>query len=119
MLAAETTSPLDGGTAEWHSKALRTYQRRTLTADALIAGAYLAGTNARRVRRALAVLPSLAQGQKRWSASLTAEPIVRLILDGSVVRVRLDRKACGPIGLAVYPAGIRSPRSGPPRNLFR
>ena len=67
----------------------------------------------------VAVLPSLAQGQKRWSASLTAEPIVRLILDGSVVRVRLDRKACGPIGLAVYPAGIRSPRSGPPRNLFR
>ena len=31
----------EGGTTEWHSKALRTYQRRTLTADALIAGAYL------------------------------------------------------------------------------
>ncbi len=29
-----------------------------------------------------------------WSArSLAAEPIVRLILDGTVVRVRLDRKA--------------------------
>jgi putative transposase len=46
----------DGGTTEWHSKALRAYQRRTLTADALIAGAYLAGTNTRRVRRALAAL---------------------------------------------------------------
>src|SRR6478672_2602576 len=46
----------EGGTAEWHSKALRAYQRRTLTADALIAGAYLAGTNTRRVRRALAAL---------------------------------------------------------------
>jgi putative transposase len=43
-------------TTEWHSKALRTYQRRTLTADALIASAYLAGTNTRRVRRALAAL---------------------------------------------------------------
>ena len=29
------------------------YQRRTRAADALIAGAYLAGTNTRRVRRAL------------------------------------------------------------------
>jgi len=34
----------DGRTTEWHSKTLRAYQRRTLTADALIAGAYLAGT---------------------------------------------------------------------------
>ena len=42
----------DGKTTEWKSKALRAYQRRTLVADALIAGAYLAGTNTRRVRRA-------------------------------------------------------------------
>ena len=34
----------DGKTTEWKSKALRAYQRRTLVADALIAGAYLAGT---------------------------------------------------------------------------
>jgi len=33
----------DGKTTEWKSKALRAYQRRTLVADALIAGAYLAG----------------------------------------------------------------------------
>ena len=32
------------------------YQRRTLAADALIASTYLAGTNTRRVRRALAAL---------------------------------------------------------------
>jgi transposase-like protein len=32
------------------------YQRRTLAADALIASNYLAGTNTRRVRRALAAL---------------------------------------------------------------
>jgi len=31
----------DGKTAEWKSQALRAYQRRTLAADALIAGCYL------------------------------------------------------------------------------
>ena len=42
-----------GKTREWRSGSLRAYQRRTRAADALIAGAYLAGTNTRRVRRAL------------------------------------------------------------------
>ena len=98
----------EGGTTEWHSKALRTYQRRTLTADALIAGAYLAGTNTRRVRRALAALfrgavskdivsrvwRKIKSDWEAWNARpLAAEPVVRLILDGTVVRVRLDRKA--------------------------
>ena len=98
----------DGKTTEWHSKVLRTYQRRTLTADALIASAYLAGTNTRRVRRALAALfrgavskdivsrvwRKIKSDWDAWNArSLSEEPIVRLILDGTVVRVRLDRKA--------------------------
>jgi transposase-like protein len=98
----------DGKTTEWKSTALRAYQRRTLVADALIAGSYLAGTNTRRVRRALAALFGGAVGKDTvsrvwrkvksdwdaWNArSLAAEPIVRLILDGTVVRVRLDRKA--------------------------
>ena len=47
----------DGKTHEWRIAALRAYQRRTLAADALIAGSYLAGsTNTRRVRRALAAV---------------------------------------------------------------
>ena len=46
----------DGKTSEWKSKTLPAYQRRTRAADALIAGAYLAGTNTRRVRGALAAL---------------------------------------------------------------
>ena len=46
----------EGRTSEWKSQALRAYQRRTLAADALIASTYLAGTNTRRVRRALAAL---------------------------------------------------------------
>src|ERR1700681_3274332 len=98
----------DGRTTEWHSSALRAYQRRTLAADALIANCYLAGTNTRRVRRALAALFGGAVGKDTvsrawrkaktdwdaWNARpLADEPIVRLILDGTVVRVRLDRKA--------------------------
>jgi putative transposase len=98
----------EGGTREWKSQALRAYQRRTLAADALIASCYLAGTNTRRVRRALTALFGGTVGKDTvsrtwrkvkgdWDAwntrSLADEPIVRLILDGTVVRVRLDRKA--------------------------
>src|SRR6202045_3036711 len=46
----------EGKTTEWKSTALRAYQRRTKQADSLIAGAYLADTNTRRVRRALAAV---------------------------------------------------------------
>src|SRR3954464_14940110 len=98
----------DGVSSEWKSTALRAYQRRTLAADALIASTYLAGTNTRRVRRALAAVFAegvgkdvvsrvWGKGETEWEAwnarSLQEEPIVRLILDGTVVRVRLDRKA--------------------------
>jgi transposase-like protein len=98
----------DGKTAEWKNATIPAYQRRTKRADALIAGAYFAGTNTRRVRRALAALFGGAVGKDTvsrvwrkvkgdWDAwngrSLADEPIDRLILDGTVVRVRLDRKA--------------------------
>jgi transposase-like protein len=73
----------DGGTAEWRSKGLRRCQRLTRRAEAVIAGACLAGTNTRRVRRALAALFDGAIGKD----------IVRLILDGTVVRAKIDRKA--------------------------
>ena len=98
----------DGETTEWHSRVVRTYQRRTLAADELIASAYLAGTNTRRVERALAAVFRGAVGKdivsrawrkvkndwEAWNArSLADEPIVRLIVDGTAVRVRLDRQA--------------------------
>jgi transposase-like protein len=117
---ARLNSP-DGKTTEWKSQALRAYQRRTLAADALIASVYLAGTNTRRVRRALAALFGGAVGKDTvsrtwrkvksdWDAwnvrSLAEEPIVRLILDGTVVRVRLDRKATS-ISLLVV-LGVRA-----------
>jgi putative transposase len=98
----------DGKTTEWKSKVVLAYQRRTRAADALIASAYLSGTNTRRVRRALAALFGGAVGKDTvsrvwrkvkgdWDAwntrSLKDEPIIRLILDGTVVRVRLDKKS--------------------------
>jgi putative transposase len=114
-----TTS--EGKTTEWKSQALRAYQRRTLAADALIARTYLAGTNTRRVRRALAGLFDGTVGKDTvsrtwrkvksdWDAwntrPLAGEPVVRLILDGTVVRVRLDRKATS-ISLLVV-LGVRA-----------
>jgi putative transposase len=46
----------DGSSREWCSAVLPHYARRTRQLEALIAGAYLAGTNTRRVQRALAAL---------------------------------------------------------------
>ena len=47
---------MDGTGREWKSKVLPRYARMTRQVEALIAGTYLAGTNTRRVRRALAAL---------------------------------------------------------------
>ena len=70
--------------------------------------AILSGTNTRRVKRALAALFGGAVGKdvvsRTWrkvktdwdvwnGRDLAGEDVVRLILDGTVVRVRLDRKA--------------------------
>jgi putative transposase len=97
-----------GRQEEWHSKMLPAYKRLTGRAERLIAGVYLAGTNTRRVRRALSALFAGAIGkdtvsrawhklQADWEAwqkrDLAGDDIVRLILDGTVVRVRVDRKA--------------------------
>jgi transposase-like protein len=110
----------DGKTTEWRSRALPRYQRLTRRAEALIAAVYLAGTNTRRVKRALFGLfqgavgkgePLCAMGSSTmanvsrawrtvtvdrdaWCArSLADEGIVRLILDGTAIRTRLDKKA--------------------------
>ena len=97
-----------GKTTEWRSKALPRYQRLTKKAEALIASVYLAGTNTRRVKRALyglfegAVSKDVVSRAWRkvkvdWDAwvarNLSDEDIVRLILDGTVIKTRLDRKA--------------------------
>ena len=98
----------DGKMSEWHSKALPVYQRRTKEIDAVIAGSYLAGVNTRRVGRALAALfrgsvskDTVSRTWRKirsdWDAwnkrDLSREKFVRLILDGTIVRARLDRQA--------------------------
>ena len=96
-----------GKIGEWRSKALPRYQRLTRTAEALIASVYLSGTNTRRVKRALHALFKGAVGKDvvsrawrkvkgdwdAWCArSLADEDIIRLILDGTVIKTRIDRK---------------------------
>ena len=98
----------DGRTTEWVNTTLPKYRRRTKEVDALIAGAYLSGTNTRRVGRALASLFKGAVSKSvvsrvwrkikadwdNWNKrDLANEDIVRLILDGTHVKVRMDKKA--------------------------
>jgi putative transposase len=110
----------DGRTTEWRSRALPRYQRLTKTAEALITAVYLSGTNTRRVKRALGALFKGAVGKDvvsrawrkikvdwdAWCArSLADEDIVRVIFDGTVVKVRLDKRATNISVLAAI--GIR------------
>ena len=95
----------DGRNREFHSALLPRYKRLTGSASALIAAAYLAGVNTRRVRVALGKLfggavskDTVSRAWRRvqgdfesWTRRrLEGEPIVRVILDGTVVHVRLD-----------------------------
>ena len=117
---ARLTDGKEDGQREWRSRALRRYQRRTQRVEALIAQAYLAGTNTRRVKRALRTLFGGAVGKdvvtrtwrkvqtdwQAWTArDLSGEDIIRLILDGTVVKARINRKATAiPVLVAV---GVR------------
>jgi putative transposase len=98
----------EAGEREWKSALLPAYRRLSRRAELLIAGVYLAGVNTRRVRRALqtlfagrigkdAVSRAWHKTRAAWEAwqrrDLAADDIVRLILDGTVVKVRLDRRA--------------------------
>jgi transposase-like protein len=111
----------DGRMREHRSALLPRYRRLTVAALSLIASAYLAGVNTRRVRRALGALfggvvskDSVSRAWRQvqtdfeaWGRrSLGDEPIVRLILDGTVVRLRLDRKATSMSVLVVM--GVRA-----------
>src|SRR4051794_32726442 len=116
------------GEREWRSELLPAYRRLSRRAEALVAQAYLAGVNTRRVRRALAGLFAGRGGEdagsrasrgapagpggrggkdavggawrgtrSAWEAwgerDLAGEDVVRLILDGTAVKVRLDKRA--------------------------
>ena len=97
----------DGGSREWRSAVLPRYARRTRQLEALIAGAYLAGTNTRRVQRALGALFRGAVGKDvvsrawrkvktDWEAWSQRDPAARTCPPHSGRHrggVRLDRKA--------------------------
>ena len=100
------------GTQGSGSAALPHNAQTTRQIEALIAGAYLAGTNARRVKRTMSALFSGTMSEEAvsrtwrnvrtdWEAwskrDLAGEDIVRLILDGAVVRVRTRPQGNQPI----------------------
>jgi putative transposase len=110
-----------GKVTEWRSNALPRYQRLTKKAETLIAAVYLAGTNTRRVKRALfglfegAVSKAVVSRARAARSRSTGTPGVRAaspmrissalaivlgpmadngsLLDGTVIKTRLDRKA--------------------------
>lgn len=95
----------DGTTAEWRSETIGRYQRRTVRVDEAILGVYLAGTNTRRIKGALAPLlrggplskdaVSRLVGRLRedfdtWRMrDLAAEDIRYLFMDGWYPKVRI------------------------------
>ena len=98
----------DGRTREFRSEVVPRYQRRTQEVDEAILGAYLAGANTRRIRKALEPLLGLEHLSKsavsrvaarlktqfaEWSArDLSTERCAVLFLDGMHLKVRMARR---------------------------
>src|SRR4030095_11127927 len=94
-----------GATSEWRSETVRRYQRRTVRVDEAILGVYLAGTNPRRIKGALAPLlrggplskdavsrlvGRLREDFETWrSRDLADEDIRYVFLDGWFPKVRI------------------------------
>lgn len=107
-----------GGEREWSSKVLPRYQRRLPELNEAIAGAYLAGTNTRRIKGALRpllkaaplsrsavsrVVGTLKSSLDAWrSRSLEGLEVVYLYLDAIALRVRTAGKVVSsPVLVAV------------------
>lgn len=99
----------DGSSStEWRSSLLPRYQRRTRQVDAAILGSYLAGTNTRRLRRALepllgesnlsrSAISRIVGRLRSWHAQwqerdLSQESLVFMYLDGIYLPVRMARR---------------------------
>ena len=112
----------DGTTAEWRSATVTRYQRRTVRVDEMILGVYLAGTNTRRIKGALAPLlrngplskdaVSRLVGRLRedfdtWrSRDLADEDIRYVFMDGWYPKVRIGgRRARVPVRVTL---GVRA-----------
>lgn len=110
-----------GSTTEFQSQLLPRYARRTREVDEAILGAYLAGANSRRIRKALApllgeehlsksavsrVVARLKEHFAAWQQrDLASEPYAILFLDGYHLKVRLARRVVAVPVLAVL--GVR------------
>jgi transposase-like protein len=97
--------PTDRPTTEWRSETVRRYQRRTSRVDEAILGVYLAGTNTRRIKGALAPLlrggplskdavsrlvGRLREDFQTWrTRDLTDEDIRYVFMDGWYPKVRI------------------------------
>ncbi len=106
-----------GSGREFRSKVLPRYQRRTEEVDEAILGAYLAGANSRRIRKALApilgdehlsksavsrVVSRLKEHFARWSQrDLCEEHYAIVFLDGFHLKVRIARRVVSVPILAV------------------
>lgn len=107
----------DGSSEEFHSELVPRYARRSREVDEAILGAYLAGANSRRIRKALApllgeehlsksavsrVVSRLKQHFARWSErDLSKERYAIVYLDGFHLKVRLARRVVSAPVLAV------------------
>ncbi len=104
----------DGATTEWRSETVRRYQRRTTRVDEAILGVYLAGTNTRRIKGALAPLlrggplskdavsrlvGRLREDFETWrTRDLADEDIRYVFMDGWYPKVRIGgRRARVPV----------------------
>ena len=107
----------DGSSEEFRSAILPRYARRTREVDEAILGAYLAGANSRRIKKALApllgeehlsksavsrVVSRLKEHFARWSErDLSDESYAIVFLDGFHLKVRLARRVISVPVLAV------------------
>ena len=107
----------DGTSEEFRSQIVPRYARRSREVDEAILGAYLAGANSRRIRKALApllgeehlsksavsrVVSRLKEHFARWSErDLSQERYAILYLDGFYLKVRLARRVVSAPVLAV------------------
>lgn len=107
----------DGSTKEFRSEVVPRYARRTRKVDEAILGAYLAGANTRRIRKALEpllgsehlsksavsrVVTRLKEQFAQWSGrDLSQEHYAILFLDGFHLKVRMARRVVSVPVLAV------------------
>jgi hypothetical protein len=101
-----------GGTQEWRSAALPRYARMTRQVEALIASAYLSGTNTRRVKRALAALFTGAVGKD--VVSRTLRRLRRRLLCSRIAEEAMAQGADGLGGLEQARPGRRRHRAPDP-----